>query len=319
MSARFQVPPEQHEERLDRVLAAHLVEHSRSRLQQLVKAGRVTVDGAAVTRPATQVAAGAELVVDVPPAEAPTTAAGDEVHELEVLWEDEHLAVIDKPAGLVSHPNERFRTGTVADLAVARWGALPEAQGEDRPGIVHRLDRMTSGVMLLGLSDAGLGGLKRAFQAREVEKTYSAVVHGVPRFDSEWIEAPIARVPRKERLRVARAEGEGREASTFLETEERFHGFAHVAAHPKTGRTHQIRVHLEHHGLPIVGDRLYGPRGALEVPLPREAPPMVRQALHARRIAFAHPVTGEALAFEAVIPPDMAALLAWLRESMPAR
>ena len=118
---------------------------------------------------------------------------------------------------------------------------------------------------------------------------------------------------------MGRAEGEGREASTFLETQERFHGFAHVLAHPKTGRTHQIRVHLEHHGLPIVGDRLYGPRGALEVPMPQDAPPMVRQALHARRIAFAHPVTGAALEFEAELPADMAALLEWLRASMPAR
>ena len=317
MSPRFQVPADQHGNRLDRVLAATLGEYTRSRLQQLVKAGRVTVDGEALTRPATPVAAGALLAVDLPPAEAPITAAGDEVHELEVLWEDEHLAVIDKPAGLVTHPNERFRTGTVADLALERWGELPQGQGEDRPGIVHRLDRMTSGVMLLGLSDEGLGGLKRAFQAREVEKTYSAVVHGVPRFDSEWIEAPIVRVPRRERLRVGR--GEGREASTFLETRERFHGFSHVYAHPKTGRTHQIRVHLEHHGLPIVGDRLYGPRGALEVPLPQEAPPVVRQALHARRIAFAHPVTGEALAFEAELPGDMTVLLEWLRASMPAR
>lgn len=316
----FTVPDALHEERLDRVLVAWLRDHSRSRLQRLVKAGRVTVDGEAVLRPSTPVPAGARLEVDLPPEEGPTTATGEEVRGLVVLHEDEHLAVIDKPAGLVTHPNERYRSGTVADLAAARWGPLPAVQGEDRPGIVHRLDRMTSGLLLLGLSEAGQEGLKRAFQERRVAKTYEALVHGEPRFDSEWIEAPIVREPRRERLRAGReGEGEGRPAATLVECAERFHGFAHVRCHPRTGRTHQIRVHLEHMGHPIVGDRLYGPRGALQVPLSPDAPPLLRQALHAARLALAHPVTGEALAFEAPLPEDVAGLLEWLRVHQPAR
>lgn len=313
MSQSIQVPQEQHEERLDRFLASQLVGHSRSRLQRLVRAGRVTVGGDPVTRPSTQVAAGSVVSIDLPSEEAPTTATGIPVHELVVLFEDEHLAVIDKPAGLVTHPNERFPSGTVADLAAERWGSLPDTEGEDRPGIVHRLDRMTSGVMLLGLSEAGVTGLKRAFHDREVKKTYVAIVHKVPRFDSEWIEAPIVRVPKKERLRIGK-EGEGRAASTYVECKERFRGFAYLHAHPKTGRTHQLRVHLEHMGHPIVGDSLYGPRGALEVPLADEAPRLVRQALHAAAIAFAHPVTGEPMDFESELPEDMALLLAWLRD-----
>jgi len=316
MSPQFRVPTAQHETRLDRVLAQHLAGHSRSRLQRLVRAGRVAVDGAAVLRPSTPVAAGAQVAVDLPPDEAATTAAGDQVLGLDVLFEDEHLAVIDKPAGLVAHPNERFPRGTVADLAAERWSGLPQAQGEDRPGIVHRLDRMTSGLMLIALSEPASEELKRAFFERRVEKTYSAIVHGAPRFDSEWIEAPIVRVPRRERLRVGE-EGEGRAASTFVECRERFHGFAHMSAHPKTGRTHQIRVHLEHLGHPIVGDRLYGPRGALAVPLPDDGPRLLRQALHAERLALAHPVTAEPLRFESPLPEDLVQLLGWLRGAQP--
>ena len=313
VSESFRVPQDLHEERLDRILAARIPSLSRAKLQRLVKAGKVTLDGEGVSRPATNVPSGVRVAIEIPPAEGPVTATGEAVHELVVIYEDPHLAVIDKQAGLVAHPSERYASGTVADLATARWGPLPEAQGEDRPGIVHRLDRLTSGLMVIGLSTEGLEGMKAAFAARTVEKTYAALVHGEPRFDSEWLHASIVRVPRKERLRVGE-EGEGREASTFVECRERFNGFSHVAARPKTGRTHQIRVHLEHMGLPIIGDRLYGPRGALKVPLPPEAPQLVRQALHAQELKFAHPVTGEAMHFETPIPADMQALLEWLRE-----
>ncbi|MDA1265414.1 MAG: RluA family pseudouridine synthase [Planctomycetota bacterium] len=309
----FRVPEDLHEERLDRILAARIPSLSRAKLQRLVKAGRVTVAGEGVSRPSTSVASGVQISVEMPPAEGPVTAHGEAVHDLVVVYEDPHLAVIDKQAGLIAHPSERYTSGTVADLATAKWGPLPEAQGEDRPGIVHRLDRLTSGLMVIGLSPEGMEGMQAAFAARTVEKTYAALVHGEPRFDSEWLHAPIIRVPRTERLRVGE-KGEGRASSTYVECRERFGGFAHIAAKPKTGRTHQIRVHLEHMGLPIIGDRLYGPRGALKVPLPQEAPQLVRQALHAEALRFTHPVTGEAMAFEAPLPEDMAALLAWLRK-----
>ncbi len=318
MQEHFRLPQDQTEQRLDRVLAAELTGRSRSKLQQWIRAGRVRVGGEVVTRPSHPVGGGAEVSVDPPPEDVATDAAGEPVEELVVLWEDRHLAVIDKPAGVVTHPNERYPRGTVADLARERWGALPTQQGEDRPGIVHRLDRMTSGLLILALSEEAMVELMRAFREREVEKTYSALVHGVPRFDSEWIDAPILRVPRRERLRVGGSGEEGRPASTLIECRERFHGFAHIHAHPKTGRTHQIRVHLEHLGHPIIGDRLYGPRGALEVPLPPEAPCLLRQALHARSLRFRHPISGDPLAFDSPLPADMAALLEWLRSSRPA-
>ena len=316
---RFEVPEELHEERLDRALVALVPGYSRSRLQQLVRDQHVRVDGLIARRPSAPVAAGCELVVDLPPRYEATTAAGEPVAGLVVVYEDEHLAVIDKPAGLVAHPNERFQTGTVSELAVARWGSLPEVQGEDRPGIVHRLDRMTSGLMLIGRTHAALRRLKEQFQERAVEKTYVALCHGSPRFHSEWIEVPIERHPRTpERLRAA-TEGTGREAQTYIECVERFHGFARVIVQPKTGRTHQIRVHLHHMGLPIVGDRVYRHPGALAVPLADEAPQPHRQALHAAAIAFEHPVSGEWVRFESPLPGDMQALLDWLRAEHPER
>lgn len=309
-SQKFLVPDAFGPERLDRVLAGQFPSHSRASLQRMVKAQRVTVAGESVRRPGTLVDPGTEIEIDFPAENVPVTATGETVGELDVLHEDEHLAVISKPAGLVAHPGGKYRTGTVADLAAARWGELPVAGGEyDRPGIVHRLDRLTSGVMLIAKSQEGLDGLAALFANREVKKTYVALVHGMPRFDSEWINAPIERVARKERLRVG---PDGRESSTLVECVDRFHGFAHVRAYPKTGRTHQIRVHLEHMGHPIVGDRLYGPKGGLKVPLPAEAPPPVRQCLHAQAIGFVHPVTKEAMEFEVPLPNDVAELLAWL-------
>jgi 23S rRNA pseudouridine1911/1915/1917 synthase len=314
---RLRVPPKLDLQRLDLVLVALLTGHSRSRLQRLVREGAVQVDGQPVDKPRTPVPAGAELLLDLPEPTGAITAAGEPIGELTVIYEDEHLAVIDKPAGQVVHPGERFQSGTVSELAVARWGPLPTIQGEDRPGIVHRLDRMTSGLMLVARTEPAMTGLMEQFRERKVEKTYIALCHGSPRFDSEWIDGPIERVPRVERLRVATEEGAGREARTFIECKERFHGFARISAQPKTGRTHQIRVHLSHLGLPIVGDRVYKTAGALAVPLPKSAPSLQRQALHAAGLAFEHPDSGEAMLFELPLPEDMGALLEWLRREMP--
>ncbi len=311
---RYVVPASLHEERLDRVLATLVASTSRSKLQRLIRECRVQVNGEVVRRANRPVAAGAELQVDFPGDPTPVTVEGRPISDLDVIHEDEHLVVIDKPAGLLVHPNDRQPSGSVADLAVARYGPLPQVQGEDRPGIVHRLDRMTSGVMLLGRSGAALEALRAQFQARTVEKTYLAVCHGQPRFDSEWIDAPLGPDPRgRDRFRVVAPE-EGRAARTFVECLERFHGFSSLAAHPQTGRTHQIRVHLQHKGWAIVGDRVYRHPGALAVPLPPEAPGMERQALHARAIAFDHPQTGKRLRFEAPLPADMTRLLTYLRE-----
>ena len=211
----------------------------------------------------------------------------------------------------MTHPSATVRGGTVSEMATERWGELATAQGDDRPGIVHRLDAETSGVLVLARTEAAGEELVRQFREREVSKRYLAIVHGDPRFDSDWIEREIARSDHGSDRMAVVADGEGREAITYYETLERFGDFALLACEPKTGRTHQIRVHLSSIGHTVVSDRLYRARRKLE--LPRDAPAMPRHALHAQRLGFRHPTTGEELAFEAPLPADMQALLDWLR------
>ncbi|TDJ67709.1 MAG: RluA family pseudouridine synthase [Planctomycetota bacterium] len=312
---RFLVPQELDGARLDVVLARHVRDRSRTRLQSLVREGLVTVDDVPVTRPNTAVAAGSRIALDLPEPRAPAApvAGAGERAPLDVLYEDEALIVVDKPAGLVVHRNDRYPAATLADMAVAQFGELPSIQGEHRPGIAHRLDRLTSGVLLLGRTTEALEAIKAQFQARTVAKTYLALVHGDPRFDSDWIETSIGpSADGRGRFKVV-PEGEGRAASTYYEVRERFHGFAYVELRPRTGRTHQLRVHLHSIGLPIVGDWTYKHAGALKVPLPAEAPPMDRQALHAHRIELDHPVTGKRVSFESPLPGDIETLLDWLR------
>jgi 23S rRNA pseudouridine1911/1915/1917 synthase len=298
--------------RLDRVLAALCSDLSRTRLKAAIQAGGVRVDGARIDRPGQPVEAGARIELDGEALE-PRLRSGVEGLELEVLYEDEDLAVIVKPAGMLSHPTDAVRGGTVSELAVQRFGRMPTLQGEDRPGIVHRLDAGTSGVMVLGRSERAFGDLMHQFRQREVEKTYVALVWGEPRFDTGWIEAPIARsaaVP--SRMDVA-AQGEGREAATWYEVRERFVVAALVEASPKSGRTHQIRVHLASIGHPMIGDPVYKRRGGPPVRLGTDAPLPSRQALHASSLGFRHPVSGERVRFEARMPEDMVGLLEWLR------
>lgn len=331
-SHKIEVPTELGGERLDRALAALVPGESRTRLQALVREGRVRVDGAAVVRANVSVAPGASIELDLSPREAPQVTRSQ--IELAVLFEDEHLVAIDKPPGLVAHPTARGGDGsTIAEIAVRQFGELPSVQGEDRPGIVHRLDRLTSGVMVLGRTQAALENLKAQFKARSVEKTYWALAHGDPRFDSDWIENRIApmegafdrfrALPKTRDIPVDEGrpggpepepeDQRGREATTYYEVLERFRGLVSLACFPKTGRTHQIRVHLCAVGLPIVADRQYRPSGSVRHPLPPEAPVPDRQALHAQRLVLDHPVSGERLTFDSPRPDDMSALLTWLR------
>jgi 23S rRNA pseudouridine1911/1915/1917 synthase len=297
--------------RLDVVLVRLVSGVSRSRLQAWIREGRVSVEGRRVRRPGALIAAGARIEL-VPPAPADPAASAALADHLPVLHADPELIAVDKPAGMLSHPSERTRVGTVADLAAARFGPLPAIQGEDRPGIVHRLDRWTSGVMVLGRTRPALEHLKDQFKHRSVRKTYLALVHGAPRFDSDWIDAPIARPPeRRDRYRIA-PQGEGRPASTYFEVRERFDGFALLACFPKTGRTHQIRVHLASIAHPVVGDRVYRHRSTPPT-IPPEAPLVDRQALHAQVLELEHPATGAGLRFEAPLAQDITALLDWLR------
>lgn len=317
---RAVVPPELAGERLDRA-ATRLLEGgwTRSRLARWIRDGHLQVDGRPVLRPGTPVAAGAELVLLVP--EPPEPLAHQEPA---VLYRDDHLVVLDKPAGLPMHGNFRGDPRpSVARWLEERFGpGLPSLQGAERPGIVHRLDRDTSGVCLAALEPRAFADLMEQFAERSVRKEYRAVVYGRPRFRSDWVELSVIRDPRHPgRMRTlrpgARVEG-AREALTYWEVVERFQGFAHLRIRPHTGRMHQIRVHLAAVGLPLVGDPLYRARNYGPGMIPPGAPPVERTLLHASGIAFEHPATGRALAFEADLAEDMAAFLSFLGEHLPA-
>ncbi len=308
--------------RLDRVLTRLLGEvYSRSRLVRWIREGRVRVAGEVVVRAGSSVAAGQELELELPPEQ---TAPIRPEQEPRILHRDEWLAVLDKPSGLPMHG--RFpgdRAPSVARWLEERFGpGLPTFQGAERPGIVHRLDRETSGVCVVAFEARAFADLQQQFAERTVEKEYRALVYGRPRFRSDWIDKHLVRDPRHpERVRTTRAtEGEGvRDALTYWEVVERFDGFAHLRVQPRTGRTHQIRVHLASQGMPIMGDTLYRARNFGPGMLPPGAPAPGRTMLHARTLRFEHPGGGGFVEFEAPLPEDMERLRAFLAAHAPAR
>ena len=295
-------------QRLDRWLASALADLSRSRLKTLIEAGHVTRDGVVVRDPAEPVRPGARYAVNLPPP-APAQPLPQRM-ELAILYEDPHLIVLDKPAGLVVHPAPGNPDGTLVNALVAHAeGALPVLGGEVRPGIVHRLDKDTSGVMVVAKTDRAHRALAEAFVARALERAYLALAWGVPREPDFRIEAPIGRHP-VDRKRMAVVQ-RGKPAATRVRRL-RAHGSAVslLECRLETGRTHQIRVHLAHAGYPVIGDPLYCRRiPAAARTLPRDLADRLagfpRQALHAATLAFAHPVTGRLLRFETALPPDL--------------
>ena len=294
--------------RLDRALADALPEHSRTEITAWIREGRVLVAGE--TRAAKSKVAGGEAVQVVVPPPKPTHLVPQEI-PLEIVFEDDALVVVNKPSGLTVHPGAGQPDGTLANALVWRWRDLPELGGSDRPGIVHRLDKETSGVIVVARTEAAQRSLSEAFAARTVAKTYLACVHGLPRDDSGHVDAPIGRMP-NHRTKMAIRAG-GREAQTGWHVVERMPRHALVRCHPRTGRTHQIRVHLKHIGHPILGDGLYGLPGH-----PGEEHTQ-RLMLHAHRLELPHPTTGERVAFEAPLPPEFEATLAALRLLEPPR
>lgn len=311
-SESWKVPAEHAGERLDRVLVERYPDESRARLQSWIKAGSVLIEGEPAAKAGVRLEEGQRIEVLEPPAR-PTVSAQEAAQQLVVIHEDDAIVVVNKPAGLLMHSApSALDEVSLAELAAALYPELPSLQGEDRPGIVHRLDRDTSGLVVIGRTEEAMRDLMHQFAEREVNKTYLALVHGTPRFDSDWIEAPIGRSPRQPDRQSILPEGEGRPAETFYEVLERFDRFAFLRCEPKTGRTHQIRVHLASVDLPIVGDTVYRKRGALERPLPKDAPDPGRQALHAAELSFVHPSTGEEVSFSSDLPHELEALRSWL-------
>jgi len=306
------VPPEAAGLRLDRFLATLPALATRSRAKGLIDDGLVRVDGTP-RKSALVLRAGQQVAVTVP-APAPAGVAAEAL-PLVVLYEDAHLLAIDKPPGMVVHPAPGARHGTVVNALLHRLGALEGVGDPARPGIVHRLDRDTSGVLLVARTPEALAGLARQFHDRTLSKRYVAVVHGVVRAAAGVIDQAIGRHPR-ERQRMSLRARRGRAAVTRFEVVERFRGATLLRLAPETGRTHQLRVHLAGLGHPIVADRLYGGRSRRGSGAAAEAlDACPRQALHAESIAFAHPATGAPVLVRAPLPADLEALLVALRRS----
>ncbi|MBL7009235.1 MAG: RluA family pseudouridine synthase, partial [Planctomycetes bacterium] len=276
---RAEVPSALHGERLDRALTELLGGGlSRSQITRRIREGLAKVEGEVVRRTGLPVEAGQRLELAQPELGEDQAFAPPEV-----LYQDQVLAVLDKPAGLPMHGNYAGdRRPSVARFLVERFGAgLPTNQGAERPGIVHRLDRGTSGVCVVALEQQAFLDLMQQFADREVEKEYQAVCFGRPRFRSDWVDKRLARdEKRPERVRVTRSDGpESRDALTYWELIRRFEGFARLLVRPRTGRTHQIRVHLASIDLPIVGDPLYRARNFGPGMFPPGAPPVARTLL----------------------------------------
>ena len=314
--------------RLDRVLAAHLEELSRSRLKALILEGSVTVGAVPIRDPAYHVGKGDTIIIEVP--EAADAAPGGEHIALDIVFEDEDIIVIDKPAGLVVHPAAGHATGTLVNALIAHCGAsLSGIGGVRRPGIVHRLDKDTSGLLVVAKNDRAHQSLSAQFadhgRSGAMERGYLAFAWGVPNRPRGTIVAPIDRHPHA-REKMAVREG-GREAVTHFEVREAFSGrdgkpvAGLLACRLETGRTHQIRVHLAHIGHPLMGDSVYGPHyktkaSHLAAESRAALSALGRQALHAYLLVLEHPKTGEILRWESPLPEDLRLLGERLRAAL---
>lgn len=318
----LEVPPEAAGERIDRFLASRLENLSRSRIQALIRAGHVRDRRGTIEDPGTRVKPGDALTIEVPPPEP--ALPEPEAMPLDVVWEDEDLIVIDKPAGLVVHPAAGHASGTLVNALIAHCGAsLSGIGGVMRPGIVHRLDKNTSGLLVIAKTDAAHQGLAQQFAAHgadgRLERAYLAFAWGAFDRPTGIVDAPLGRSLR-DRTKIAVVKGrQGRRAVTHYRVVETYPGMdgrvavTQVRLTLETGRTHQIRVHLAHAGHPLLGDPTYGTGYAASArrlgPAARsELQRLGRQALHATLLAFEHPRTGKRLCFESPLPADLSAL-----------
>lgn len=325
---QFSVAAEQAGQRLDVFLAERLPAFSRSNVRRAIDAGHVCVGN--TPRKASHRLREGDLVA-VAQVEVPREGPAPQAIPLTILYEDDAIVVVNKPPGMVVHPAKGHWEGTLASALAHHFGQqLSQRGGPTRPGIVHRLDRDTSGVLIVAKNDLAHDGLSSQFKSRQAEKEYLAIVVGTPDRDTDLIDEPIGDHPtHREKKAIRREDPSARDAVTVYEVVERFAGYALVRLRPKTGRTHQIRLHMTHIGFPVLCDRLYGHRAKiseLEL-LPRDKMPhdrglqnelanrlvLGRQALHAYRLTIAHPTSGERMQFEAALPKDIERTLAALR------
>ncbi len=327
----FTVSAEEAGQRLDKVISARLPDISRSRIQSLIAEGRVRVNGTAVSRPSYKVRADETVELELPPPKPLELEAQD--IPLSVVYEDEHLIVIDKPAGLVVHPAPGHEGGTLVNALLHHveksGGRLSGIGGVERPGIVHRLDKDTSGLLVIAKTDEAHRHLSEQFAAHgrdgRLHRAYLALVWGAPRLKRGTVNAPIGRAKHdRTRMTVRHGDETAREAITHYEVLETYPPDAErpvaslLRCTLETGRTHQIRVHMAHIGHPVMGDPLYArthAASARKLPPPARAAlkALDRQALHAAELSFIHPVTGQRLNFKSPLPPDMQRLLKALR------
>jgi 23S rRNA pseudouridine1911/1915/1917 synthase len=306
----FQVSESNVDTRLDSFLAAQIDGWSRARLQRLIEDEEVLINGKPA-KASYKLRAGDEIEVELTAPPAATFTPED--IPLEIIFEDDSLIVVNKPAGLVVHPAAGIHSGTLANALAYHFQKLSKRAGDIRPGIVHRLDKDTSGLMVVAKNEATHENLADQFRAREVFKSYVALVHGVVKQQSGRIEQPIARDPRTRiRMAVVRA---GRGALSLYKIRKSFKSFTLLDVELKTGRTHQIRVHLSWLKHPVVGDEVYGggrDKTVQDVRLRAAIRKLHRQFLHAERLGFRHPTSGELLQFIAPLPPELSQLLAEL-------
>jgi 23S rRNA pseudouridine1911/1915/1917 synthase len=307
--------------RIDAYLASRYPDYSRSVIQKVIDAGAVLVNGQPV-KASYKVRLDDLICVWLP--ELADDAPTPEDIPIEVVYEDAALTIVNKPAGMVVHPAKGHWSGTLVNALQFRYDTLSTVGGEQRPGIVHRLDRDTTGLLIVAKADAAHKHLAWQFEQRTIHKEYLALVSGVPQRDSDYIERTIGFHPtNREKMAIRLPEDGGKESVTFYEVLERFRGYALVRCKPATGRTHQIRVHLTHIGHPIVADKAYSGRDRLTLgdllgllpDAPESAEVLIgRQALHAHTLRLEHPLSGQPLHLTAPLPGDMTRALEALRK-----
>jgi 23S rRNA pseudouridine1911/1915/1917 synthase len=304
-------------ERLDAFIARHVADLTRAAVQRLIEAGLVTVDGRQ-EKSSYRLRPGEGVLLLIPPPVEATPSA--ESIPLTVLYEDPDLIVIDKPAGMTVHPGAGISSGTLVNALLAHCLDLSGIGGELRPGIVHRIDKDTTGVLVVAKNDRSHEHLSRQFQAHSIKRVYQALVFGALRSDKGRIEGAIGRHP-TERTKMSGKARHGKHAVTHWRVLERFPGVTLLQLRLETGRTHQIRVHLSEAGHPLLGDKVYGSSGreaGLADPILRKMiRDLGRQALHAMVLGFIHPATGQYLEFTAPLPADMQLIMNHLRQTSP--